>query len=215
MPRAKTVPAKATPIVYIVDDDISVREALEALIVEAGWRARVFASAEAFLAHARALVPGCLVLDVGLPDLNGLDLQKQIAAGDELPIIFITGRGDIPMTVEAMKAGAVEFLTKPFVTETLLCAIRGALERSSNTLADGANLRTLRSRHAALSRREQEVMALVVLGRLNKQVALALRISEVTVKGHRGRMMRKMCARSVPELVNMADQLGLQTAGKK
>jgi FixJ family two-component response regulator len=205
----------STPIVYIVDDDVSVRESLEALIAHGGWRPLAFASAEAFLAHTRPAVPSCLVLDVGLPDLDGLELQKRIAGGGDLPIIFITGRGDIPMTVRAMKAGAVEFLTKPFAADVLLNAVRSALDRSRSSLAEDASLQALRLRHASLSPREQDVMALVVLGKRNKQVAASLGVSEITVKGHRGRMMRKMGARSFAELVNMADRLGLETAGKR
>jgi FixJ family two-component response regulator len=213
--KADLVRGEAKPIVYIVDDDVSVRESLEALVIEAGWRARGFASAGTFLAHTRMMVPGCLVLDVGLPDLNGLELQKQIEQSEALPVIVITGRGDIPMTVRAMKAGAIEFLTKPFDVEVLLEAMRSALQRSARALAGLESLRALRGRHSRLSRREQDVMALVVMGRLNKQIAADLRISEITVKGHRGRMMRKMQARSVAELVNMADLLGLETAGKR
>jgi len=156
-----------------------------------------------------------LVLDVGLPDLNGLELQQRIASERaDMPIIFITGRGDIPMTVQAMKAGAVEFLTKPFTPAVLLRAIQSALERSRMCLEEEATLRALRARHQALSRREREVMALVVRGLLNKQVAGELGISEITVKQHRGRMMRKMCTRSLPELVTIAARLGLVTAGK-
>jgi len=197
-----------------VDDDISVRESLEALIADVGWRPLAFSSAEAFLAHTRSAAPRCLVLDVGLPNLNGLELQKRIAGGSDLPIIFLTGRGDIPMTVQAMKAGAIEFLTKPFAPDILVKAIRNALQHSLSSIAEDANLRALRARYESLSHRERAVMALVVLGKLNKQVAAALGISEVTVKGHRGRMMRKMYAKSFAELVNMADRLGLETAGK-
>ena len=204
----------ATPIVYIVDDDVSVRESLEALIDHEGWRPLAFASAGEFLTVVRRPVASCLVLDVGLPDLDGLELQKRLGGGSELPIIFVTGRGDIPMTVRAMKAGAVEFLTKPFEPDVLVGAIRNALERSRISLAQDASLQTLRAHYASLSPREQEVMALVVLGKLNKQVAAALGLSEITVKGHRGRMMRKMGAQSFAELVNMADRLGLETAGK-
>jgi FixJ family two-component response regulator len=204
----------AKPVVFVVDDDISVRESLELLIADAGWRPEVFASAEEFLARARQPVPGCLVLDVSLPELDGLELQKRIADRLQLPIIFITGHGDIPMTVQAMKAGAVEFLAKPFAPEALLSAIQAAIERSRASLASEADLRTLRDRSESLTARERDVMALVVRGLLNKQVAAELRISEITVKVHRGRMMRKMGASSLAELVNMAARLGLRTAGK-
>lgn len=207
--------AGATPIVFIVDDDISVRESLELLIADAGWCPEVFASAQEFLNRPRSSTPSCLVLDVSLPDLNGLELQKRIAIDRaDLPIIFITGHGDIPMTVQAMKAGAVEFLTKPFTAEALLSAIQGALARSRASLDEEATMQSLRSRHEALSRREQEVMALVVRGQLNKQVGGELGISEITVKAHRGRVMRKMRAHSLPELVNIATRLGLK-AGKR
>jgi len=203
------------PIVFVVDDDISVRESLELLIAHAGFRPELCASAQEFLARPRPNCPSCLILDVGLPDLNGLDLQEKIA-GDraDMPIIFITGRGDIPMSVRAMKAGAAEFLTKPFPPEVLLDTIRTALERSRASQNEQANLQVLRDRHRKLSRREREVLALVVRGQLNKQIGGELGISEITVKAHRGRMMRKMRARSLPELVNMASRLGLDTAGK-
>ena len=202
--------AQTTPIVFVVDDDISVREALELLIRSEGWQAETFASAQGFLAHPRVLAPCCLILDVALPGLNGLDLQKRIAADrSDMPIIFITGYGDIPTTVQAMKAGAVEFLTKPFSDEVLLGAVRQAIERSRAALDQELEIRALRDRYASLSRREQEVMALVVTGRLNKQVGFDLGISEITVKAHRGRMMEKMQAGSFAELVNMATKLQL------
>jgi FixJ family two-component response regulator len=197
-----------TPIVFVVDDDISVRESLEALIRCEGWQPETFASAREFLSHPRVLSPSCLVLDVNLPDLNGLDLQKRIASDRiDMPIIFITGHGDEPMTVQAMKAGAVEFLMKPFSDDVLLNAIRHAIERSQTALAHEAEIRSLRDCYASLSRREREVMALVVTGLLNKQVGFELGISEITVKAHRGRVMRKMKAGSLPDLVTMAAKL--------
>ncbi|HEY7193453.1 MAG TPA: response regulator [Gemmatimonadales bacterium] len=203
--------ARPTPMVFIVDDDVSVRESLELLIRSAGWRPETFASAQEFLIHPRAPVPSCLVLDVSLPDLNGLDLQKQIAeTRAELPIIFITAHGNIPMTVRAMKEGAVEFLTKPIRAEALLSAVRGAVERSAAALNEEMNLRALRASYASLSRREREVMALVVSGLLNKQVGGKLGISEITVKAHRGRVMRKMKAGSLPDLVKMSARLLMQ-----
>jgi len=205
--------AHATPIVFVVDDDVSVRESLESLIRFAGWEPETFASAEEFLARPRVLVPSCLILDVALPDLNGLDLQKRIAVDRfDIPIIFITGYGDVPMTVQAMKAGAVEFLTKPFGDDVLLSAIRNAIERSQTALAHEAEIRALRDRHASLSRREREVMALVVSGLLNKQVGGELGISEITVKAHRGKVMRKMKAGSLADLVTMAARLRLARA---
>jgi FixJ family two-component response regulator len=206
--------AKTKPVVYVVDDDVSVRESLEPLIADAGLRVQTFASAEEFLAHPRDRTPGCLVLDVGLPALNGLELQKRITGQPGLPIIFITGRGDIPTTVQAMKAGAVEFLTKPFGPEVLLGAIQGAIERSRASLAEDAELQVLRDRYASLTARERQVMALVVRGQLNKLVAFELNLSEITVKVHRGRVMRKMSAGSVAELVNMAARLGQVVAGQ-
>ena len=209
-PRSSAA-AVVTPIVFVVDGDISVRESLEVLIADAGWRPELFASAQEFLARTRPLCPCCLVLDVSLPDLNGLELQRRIAAERAaLPIIFITGAGDIPTTVQAMKAGALEFLTKPFTPKVLLEAIQSALVRSSASLAEEAHLRSLQHHHQSLSRREREVMALVVRGQLNKQVGGALGISEITVKAHRGRMMRKMRAKSLPELVNIAARLGME-----
>jgi FixJ family two-component response regulator len=202
--------SQSTPIVFVVDDDISVRESLELLIRSEGWQPEMFQSAQEFLARPRVPVPNCLVLDVNLPDLNGLDLQTRVAVDRaDMPIIFITGYGDIPMTVQAMKAGAVEFLTKPFGDDVLLTAIQSALDRSRAALGQEAEIQALRDRHATLSRREREVMALVVSGLLNKQVGFELGISEITVKAHRGQVMRKMKARSLPDLVNMAARLGL------
>ena len=204
-----------TPIVFVVDDDVSVRESLESLIRCAGWEPETFASAQEFLSRPRVLAPSCLVLDVTLPDLNGLDLQKRVTADRiDMPIIFITGYGDVPMTVQAMKAGAVEFLTKPFGDDVLLSAIRHALERSHIALRHEAEIRALRDRHASLTRREREVMALVVSGLLNKQVGGELGISEITVKAHRGKVMRKMEANSLADLVTMAARLGLAPAPK-
>jgi FixJ family two-component response regulator len=201
------------PIVFVVDDDISVRESLELLIKFAGWQPETFASAEEFLTRPSSVGPSCLVLDVSLPNLSGLDLQKLITADHaDMPIIFITGHGDVPMTVQAMKAGAVEFLTKPFDDEVLLTAIRHAIKRSMAVLHDQAEITALRSSYKSLSPREQEVMRLVVAGMLNKQIGLKLGISEITVKAHRGKVMQKMNADSVADLVKMAVRLGLAPA---
>ena|SRR5215204_719626 len=215
--RADSAISSATPrdmpTVFVVDDDVSVRESLELLIGFAGWRPETFASAQEFLARPRTLTPSCLVLDVSLPDLNGLDLQKLVADRTDMPVIFITGYGDIPTTVRAMKAGAVEFLTKPFDDEVLLGAIRHAVERSRAALGNEAELQALRGRYASLTSREQQVMALVVSGLLNKQVGLRLGISEITVKAHRGRVMQKMKADSLADLVKTAERLRLAPAG--
>ena len=197
-----------SPIVFVVDDDVSVRESLESLIRCEGWQPETFASAQEFLDHPRPLIPNCIVLDVSLPGLDGLDLQRIVAdERKDMPIIFITGHGDVPMTVQAMKAGAVEFLTKPFNDDVLLTAIRGALERSRVALSLEAEMRVLRDRYASLSQRERQVMLLVVTGLLNKQAAGELGISEITVEAHRGKVMQKMKANSLADLVRMAARL--------
>jgi FixJ family two-component response regulator len=197
-------------VVFVVDDDISVRESLELLIQNEGWQPKTFESAQEFLDYPRSLIPSCLVLDLSLPGLNGLELQKRVTVERaDIPIIFITGHGDIPKTVEAMKGGAVEFLTKPFNDEVLLTAIRRALERSRLALAHKVELQGLRDRYASLTPREGQVMALVVSGLLNKQVGGELGISEKTVKAHRGQVMQKMKANSVADLVKMAEKLHL------
>ncbi|MGB7600517.1 MAG: response regulator [Candidatus Sulfotelmatobacter sp.] len=204
---------QVTPIVFVVDDDVSVRESLELLIRCEGWHPETFASAREFLNYPRVHIPNCLVLDVSLPGLNGLDLQRLVAdERTDMPIIFITGHGDVPMTVQAMKAGAVEFLTKPFSDEVLLQAIRQALERSRVALGHEAEMRVLRERYESLSQRERQVMALVVSGLLNKQVGGELGISEITVKAHRGKVMQKMKADSLADLVRMAGRLRLASA---
>jgi len=208
--------AEPTPIVFVVDDDVSVRESLELLIRFEGWQPELFASAQEFLSHPRALAPSCMVLDVNLPDLNGLELQKRIA-GDrmDMPIIFVTGYGDVPMTVRAMKGGAVEFLTKPFNDDVLLSAIRAALERSRAALGREAEMQMLRKLYESLTEREKQVMALVVSGLLNKQVGGELGISEITVKAHRGRVMQKMKANSLAGLVKLAAKLRLTSTTRE
>ena len=198
-------------IVFVVDDDMSVRESLDSLIRHAGWLAELFASGQEFLARPRLTVPCCLLLDVSLPGLSGLELQRQIAERTEMPIIFITGHGDVPMTVQAMKAGAVEFLTKPLRRDVLLNAIRGALERSRTALRVDAEVQAIKNCYLSLTPREREVMGLVVTGLLNKQIAGELDISETTVKKHRGQVMRKMKSDSLAELVTYAACLGLAT----
>jgi len=205
--------SQVTPIVFVVDDDVSVRESLELLIRCEGWQPKTFASAQKFLDQPRVRIPNCLVLDVSLPGLTGLVLQKLVAGErTDMPIIFITGHGDVPMTVRAMKAGAVEFLTKPFGDEVLLSAIRNAIERSRVALGLEAEMRVLRDRYESLSQRERQVMALVVSGLLNKQVGGDLGISEITVKAHRGKVMQKMKADSLADLVKMAARLRREPA---
>lgn len=196
-----------TPLVFVVDDDVSVRESLELLIVSEGWRAESFASAQEFLARDRAHMQSCLLLDVSLPDIDGLEIQRRVADRAEMPIIFISGHGDVPMTVRAMRGGATEFLTKPLDGNVVVPAIRTALEISRVVLEHNAGLCELHTRHGTLSRREREVMGLVVSGMLNKQVGGELGISEITVKAHRGQVMRKMMASSLADLVRLAARL--------
>ncbi len=199
-------------VIAVVDDDPSVRRGLERLIRSVGWKAETFASAQDFLARSPAKTPSCLVLDLRLPGLSGLDLQKRMAeAGLETPIVFLTGHGDIPASVKAMKAGAVEFLTKPVDDEDLLRAIQEAIERDRRTRQQQADMRDLRDRYESLTAREQQVMQQVISGLLNKQIAAELEITEDTVKFHRGHMMRKMQADSLPDLVRMAENLGIRS----
>lgn len=207
--------ADVTPIVFIVDDDIPVRESLDLLIDHAGWQPRLFAAANEVLVTPRVLVPSCLILDFSLPEIDGLQLQERIA-GDriDMPIIFLTGYDDVPMTVKAMKAGAAEFLTKPLRDDVLLSAVRNAIERSQVILSEQAQVQQLRERSETLTAREREVMALVVSGFLNKQVAGELTISEITVKAHRGKAMRKMKARSLADLAKMTSRLGIGLTAK-
>ena len=201
------------PTVVVVDDDISVRESLELLIQNEGWRPALFESAQEFLARLKTVTPSCLILDVNLPDLSGLDIQQRISDGQSsTPIIFITGYGDIPTSVRAMKAGAAEFLTKPVDDEVMIAAIRGAVLRGQANLKRAGAQRELQERFASLTKREREVMNLVVKGLMNKQVGFELDISEITVKAHRGRAMEKMQASTFVDLVNMAGRLGISTA---
>jgi FixJ family two-component response regulator len=205
--------AQIAPVVFVVDDDVSVRESLELLIRCEGWQPRTFASALEFLDCRRTIGPSCLILDYCLPDLNGLELQKRVAIErPDMPIIFITGRHDVPMTVQAMKAGAFEFLTKPFLDDVLLKAIRDGLDRSRAAVRQQADMQQLRERYASLSCRERQVMALVASGLLNKQVGGELGISEITVKAHRGKVMQKMQADSLADLVRMATRLRIPHA---
>ena len=207
----------ADPVVFIIDEDASNRDSLASMVDREGWQPETFASARSFLARPRICAPSCLILDVGLPDINGLDLQRSIsAARSDMPIIFVAGTCDISMAVQAMKAGAIEFFTKPFDKRDLLDAIRSALEISREAICRETQLRALEKRYETLSRREREVMALVASGRMNKQVGGDLGISEITVKAHRGKAMQKMEASSLAHLVMIAARLGVasQTSGR-
>jgi FixJ family two-component response regulator len=202
--------AEPNPIIFVIDDNSSVREALESLLRSVGLDVRSFASTQDFLRDDATDALGCLVLDVRLPGLSGLDFQRELSRSQRpLPVVFITGHGDIPMSVQAMKAGAVEFLTKPFRDQDLLDAIQLGLERARALRRDAASLSKLRQLFDDLTQREREIMALVVTGRPNKQIAADLEVSEITVKVHRGQVMRKMGAKSLPDLVRMADRLGI------
>jgi FixJ family two-component response regulator len=204
--------ARRSPVVFVIEDDISVRESLEMLIRSAGWEPRIFASALEFLSLPRTPAPSCMILDACLPDVDGLHLQQLVADRVELPVIFITAYNDVALSVRAMKAGAIEFLMKPINHDRLLDAIRDALDRSRVALIHEAEVQLLRDRYATLSRREREVMGLVVCGCLNKQIGAKLGISEITVKAHRGRVMRKMQARCLVTLINIAGTLGISAA---
>ena len=206
--RRQSQDSGSPPTVFVVDDDVSVRESLDLLLRSAGWRPEMFDSASAFLSRPRAEGPNCLLLDVSLPDVDGLELQRRVSGSRRgLPIIFITGHRDVPMTVQAMKGGAMEFLTKPFNDDVLLRAVAGAIEKSRAELGREADVREIHNRYESLSPREREVMTLVVSGLLNKHVGARLHISEITVKAHRGNVMRKMMAGSLADLVRMATTL--------
>jgi FixJ family two-component response regulator len=202
-------------IVFVVDDDLSVRESLELLVKSEGWQVKLFVSAQEFLSWPRPTVPCCLILDVNLPELNGLELQKQLADRNDMPIVFISGCADVPISVQAMKAGAFEFLTKPLQHDVLVKAIRDAIECSREALLVDSEIQALRGNYESLTHREREVLALVVSGLLNKQVGGELGISEITVKAHRGQVMRKMKADSLPDLVTMATRLGFRLPAKR